>query len=197
VYDLQLVARELRVREEGCMKDLIANAAATVAAQARAAAADPLAVVAANPVRTLVQRHATADPSKACLRTFLRAEIGAEWLARLIRERLEIYPFHGELEELRASHERRALALRGRLGGGEIQARGLVPRLQRVIARAALLASERTALRWLQGREALLLRVYRGHHPQLDDEGRRLLADGLLAEQERMDRVVAGLARKL
>jgi hypothetical protein len=181
------------------MKKLIGNAAAMVAAGVKEAAADPLAVVAANPVRALVHRHASANPSLAGLNAFLRGELAAAASAALVLDRLEVYPFQEELRRIVASHEALVAKLRGVITrtGAPATAEEWRVRAQVLAARLALLISERKALALLHGREQLALRVYRGEHPQLDEEARRLVVYDLLPEQERSAALMASLAKKL
>jgi hypothetical protein len=181
------------------MKKLIENAAAVVAAGVKEVAADPLAVVAANPVRALVHRHATANPSVAGLNAFLRGELAAAGTVAMLTERLEVYPFQEQLRELLTSHEARAAKLREAIAkdGTPASAEEWRVRGEIFVARLALMMSERKALALLHGREQLALRVYRGEHPQLDEPARRLVAYELLPEQERTAILMASLARKL
>jgi hypothetical protein len=181
------------------MRQFIGNAAAVVANGVKEAAADPLAVVAANPVRALVHRHSSANPALAGLNAFLRGELAAVGAARDLLERLEVYPFQEQLREVVASHEQRVAKLReaiARAGvpatAGEWRVRGQV-----LAARLALMISERKAFELLHGREQLALRVYRGEHRQLDEDGRRVVAYDLLPEQERTAGLVAGFVKKL
>jgi hypothetical protein len=199
-HDHWLIVRWAHAAREGSsMKKLIGNAAAAVAAGMKEAAADPLAVVAANPVRALVHRHATANPSLAGLNAFLRSELAAVGTLSMLAERLEVYPFQDQLRELLASHEARTAKLREAIAKAGTPASAQEWRVRGEIfaARLALMMSERKALALLHGREQLALRVYRGEHPQLDEQARRLVVYDLLPEQERTAALMASLARKL
>lgn len=184
------------------MKRFLTVAAAAVAAQTKAAAADPMSVVAANPLRALVQQHTASDANIACLRGYLRGERATQAMIELVLDKLQIYPFQAELAQARDSHRVRgdmlaaALARRGDTDptGGEDDWR---LKGERLACKLALMASERTALRFIQGREAFALRVYRGEHPQLDEEARRLVAFDLLQEQEKTDALFGAMAKRL
>ncbi len=166
----------------------------------RTAVKDPMGVMAANPLRSFVHMHATAQPSLACLNTFLRSESAAVEIIRLVADRIEVYPFQSQLREMLISHERRVEALRlhiGHAGGKPIPANGWWIIGQRLLGRLTLLASEKSALRLIAGREMLTLRTYQGQHTQLDEDASRMLAYELLPEQEKSAAIMAGLAKKL
>jgi hypothetical protein len=133
------------------------------------------------------------------LNSFLRGELSACETYRQAIDKLGDSQFRGELESCLRSHEARVSELRDRigiLGGRPSEGSGPWGGFAKLVEAGAKLFGAKSAIAALEEGEDHGLKDYKRDLGDLDVES-RLLAQRMLAEQERTHAVVSGLKHQI